>query len=85
MEDQVLEGTLAEIQRQLSRLRCAPGKRLRVVVTEPEEMDTARLTPPRAFRSALEYLDSLPPLQRTPEEWAEIEREFQEERDSWDF
>ena len=33
---------------------------------------------------ALEYLDSLPPLRRSPAEWERIEREFQEERDSWD-
>jgi hypothetical protein len=31
-----------------------------------------------------DYIQSLPPVQRTPEEWAEIEREFQEERNSWD-
>ena len=30
------------------------------------------------------FLDSLPPIQRTPEEWEAIERELQEERDSWD-
>ena len=31
-----------------------------------------------------DYIQSLPPVERTPEEWAAVEREFQEERDSWD-
>ena len=32
-----------------------------------------------------DLIQSLTPVQRTSEEWAEIEREFQEERASWDF
>jgi hypothetical protein len=32
----------------------------------------------------LDFIDSLPPSRKTPEEWAQFEREFQEERDSWD-
>lgn len=34
MEPQVLEGTLAEIQRELEGLRCAPEDRLRVTIEE---------------------------------------------------
>ena len=37
------------------------------------------------FKDVIEFLDSLTPVQRTPEEWAEVERAFQEERASWDF
>jgi hypothetical protein len=36
-------------------------------------------------RQALkEFLDSRPPSRRTLEEWAQFERDFQEERNSWD-
>jgi hypothetical protein len=38
--------------------------------------------PPR--RSVLEFRDSLPPGPRSAPTWDEIERRFQEERDSWD-
>jgi hypothetical protein len=31
-----------------------------------------------------DYIQSLEPVKRTPEEWAAVEREFQEERDSWE-
>ena len=31
----------------------------------------------RPFKSVIEFLESLTPVQRTPEEWAEVEREFQ--------
>jgi hypothetical protein len=55
-----------------------------VMLPEPEEIETAPVTAPRVFRSALEYLDSLPAVHRTPEEWAQVEREFQEECNSWD-
>jgi hypothetical protein len=77
------------------KTRVLPGRRIEVTAPElpenvdvelivmlPEESVSAAASP--VFRSALEYLDSLPPLHRTPEEWAQIEREFQEERDSWD-
>ncbi len=32
----------------------------------------------------LDYIRSLPPRTRTVDEWALIEREFQEDRDAWD-
>lgn len=35
-------------------------------------------------RSVLEVLDSLPPGPRSASTWDEIERQFQEERRSWD-
>ena len=57
------------------------GANVRVIVlSEPK----SALPAPQIFGSALEYLQSLPPLHRTPEEWAAIERELQEDKDSWD-
>jgi hypothetical protein len=44
MAPQVLEGTLAEIQRQLSDLSCAPDKRLRVTVEEAEPQAATKRT-----------------------------------------
>lgn len=32
-----------------------------------------------------DWLQTLKPVQRTPEEWEAIEREIQAEKDSWDF
>ncbi len=47
MKTQVLEGTLAEVQRQLSKLPLKPEQRLRVVVSEPEATAPAdQETPP---------------------------------------
>jgi hypothetical protein len=39
---------------------------------------------PPAGLGVLSYLKSLPPVRRTPEEWEQIEKDFQAERDSWD-
>ena len=76
--------------------RILPGKRIDVTLPDlPEEgevelivmlpeSDIAAEEAPVRFSSAAEYLDSLPPITRTPEEWAEIERQFRAERDSWD-
>jgi hypothetical protein len=51
------------------------GRAVEVVVSVPEA------APPRDI---LAFLDSLPPSTRTPEEWAERERQIQEEKDSWE-
>ena len=51
-----------------------------IVLSEPKSVSAA----PQIFGSALEYLQSLPPIHRTPEAWAAIERELQEDKDSWD-
>ena len=41
--------------------------------------------PARVSRaSILEFLDALPDGPRSAESWDEIERQFREERDSWD-
>jgi hypothetical protein len=55
------------------------GEEIELIVLKPETVSTA----PR-FASALDYLNSLPPLNHTPEEWEQIEREIQEEKDAWE-
>jgi hypothetical protein len=59
------------------------GAEVEIFVALPENAAQAADTS-KIFASALDYLDSLPPIHRTPEEWEQIEREFQEERNSWD-
>ncbi len=53
------------------------GRKVELIVREQVQDSEGRM-------SILDYLESLPPRSHTPEEWAEIERQFQEERDSWD-
>jgi hypothetical protein len=73
-----------------------PGHRIEITAPElPEgtnvelivlpDLPASSSAPARSFKDVIEFLDSLTPVQRTPEEWAEVEREFQEERASWDF
>lgn len=57
------------------------GEIVQVVVTVPEAAPIQTWPP---GMNILEWLDSLPPSTRTPEEWAEREREIQAEKDSWD-
>ncbi len=74
--------------------RVLPGKRVEFTspeLTEGEEIELIVLksdksAPPLAqpFASAWEYLQSLKPVERTPEEWEAIERELQVEKDSWE-
>ena len=80
------------------KTRVLPGKRIGVTAPElientdvdvivvlPEAGETVEGRPEQPeFASAWDYLQSLPPIQHTDEEWAEIEREFRQERDSWD-
>jgi hypothetical protein len=60
MEIQVLEGTLAEIQRQLDGLPCAPEKRLRVIISDPEAAETPTIAAqplrPTEFRNGVPLL-----------------------------
>jgi hypothetical protein len=44
MVPQILEGTLAEIQRQLSGLPCTPEQRLRVTIEEAEPQAQTKRT-----------------------------------------
>jgi len=60
------------------------GQDVEVYVALPEN----RIPEPvedRDTQGVWDYIRSLTPVQRTPEEWAELDREFQEERNSWDF
>lgn len=76
-----------------------PGKRIEFTAPELPESGEVELivvlpaealpapsipTQPRQFKDVMEFLNSLPDRSRTPEEWEAIEREFQEERNSWD-
>lgn len=49
------------------------------------KLSASRTEHAHKFKDVIEFLESLTPVERTPEEWAEVEREFQEDRDSWDF
>ena len=74
-----------------------PGHRIEITapeLPESEEVEVIVVLPepaspllekPRQFKDVMEFLNSLTPVQRTPEEWAEVERQIQEEKNSWDF
>lgn len=55
----------------------AVGRTVEVIVVEES---TAALAPTRGRA----FLDSLPRIHHTEEEWVEIDRQFQAERDAWD-
>jgi hypothetical protein len=73
-----------------------PGHRIEITAPElPEGADVEVIVilpaaPREAPRASLpvtgvaDFLRSLPPVPRSTEEWAAIEREFQEERNAWD-
>lgn len=54
-----------------------------LIIVLPETTNVSEQ--PRHFKNVMEFLDSLTPIDRTPEEWAEVERQIQEEKNSWDF
>ena len=76
------------------KTRVLPGNRIEVSApefTEGEEVEVTVALPEkpgpetnRKFRDVIEFLDSLTPVRRTPEEWAQVDMEFLEERSSWD-
>jgi hypothetical protein len=72
--------------------RVLPGKRVEFTAPELIEGEDLELIvlkaetvvqEPSRFASAWEYLQSLPPIHRSSEEWAAIERELRQERDAW--
>jgi hypothetical protein len=74
------------------RTKVLAGSRIEVTAPELTEGDDVevivlatgpRKAAPDRFASAWEYLQSLPPIHHTAEEWAEIERGIQEEKDAW--
>lgn len=74
------------------KTRVLPGKRIEVTspeLTDNEEVELIVLrsdngTPKSQFGSAWDYIQSLKPVERTLEEWDEIERQIQEEKNSWE-
>lgn len=74
------------------KTRVLPGGKIEV--TDPDLPENAEVElivifaeageAPREFKDVLDFLDSLTPVRRTPEEWAQVERELQAERHSWD-
>lgn len=62
---------------ELVSVKLVPGSEVDVVVAP------ARKTA-RRRRSVREIRESLPPIRHTTEEWDEIDRQFREERRSWD-
>jgi len=64
---------------------CSPelieGEDVELIILKPEEVVAAE--PAKKFASAWDYLQSFERVEYTPEQWAEIEREFYEERNSW--
>lgn len=80
------------------RLKTAvlPGKRIEftapelpetgeveLIIVLPENSVSARVESEKT-QGVWDYIQSLTPVQRIPEEWAEVEREFYEERNAWD-
>ncbi len=69
--------------------RVQPGSRIEITAPELKEgQDVDVFLIPRPSESqtrgsVLEFLDSLPPGPRSAPTWDDIERQFQEERDSW--
>jgi hypothetical protein len=59
------------------------GAEVEIFVALPEETPAVPAEQEQT-QGVWDYIQSLPAVQRTPEEWAQIEREFQEERNSWD-
>jgi hypothetical protein len=73
------------------RTTVLPGHRVQFVapeLTEGTEVEVIALAPEPTVQAPrlplAELLRSFPHRQLTAEEWAERDREFQEDRDSWD-
>jgi hypothetical protein len=77
------------------RTRVLPGRRIEVTdpdLPENAEVDLLVLLPESTEadgqgspQGVWDYVRSLKPVERSPKEWAEVERELRAERDSWDF
>ncbi len=72
--------------------RVLPGKRIEITAPELSEGQNVEVTirmhaaqPVASPKPGLlDFLNSLAPSKRTPQEWEEFDREFQRERDAWD-
>jgi hypothetical protein len=73
------------------KTRVLPGKRIEVSnegLSEGQDVEVT-ITPlskpaDSKSRGLVELIDSFPPGPRSAPTWEEIERQFREERDSWD-
>jgi hypothetical protein len=76
------------------KTRILPGKRIEFTSPElPDDGDVELVIylpespapdAPRKFKDVIEFIDSLPGRNRTPEEWAALERGLQEEKEAWE-
>ena len=57
----------------------AEGDRVEVIVLRTEPAGS-----PKGTLGVWDWLRSLPPVERTAEEWAEVERELRADRDTWE-
>ena len=75
--------------------RVLPGHRVEIVAPELTDGEAVEVfvvmpnisytvAPARSAPSLMEFLDSLPPGPQSAPTWEEIERNLQEDRDSWD-
>ena len=61
------------------------GDEIEVVLHAKEPSNVEKPTESQEEKAGIwDYIQSLPPSNLTMEDWAEIERDFQEGRDSWD-
>lgn len=67
------------------RTTVLPGNRIELHVPEFEVGETVsvRIDVP-VSQKMLDFLRSLPPSQRTEEEWDQFDKDFRAERDAWD-
>jgi hypothetical protein len=81
-----VESTMSKVYKLVTTVR--PGHRVEVTTPEVEvgrrvEVTVVEEQLPVPIRGRA-FLHSLPRIQHTPEEWSEIDRQFQEERDAWE-
>lgn len=67
-----------------------PGNKIEITAPELKEGDAVEVflvfpkVSPTPGQSLREFVESLPPGPRSAPTWEQLERRFQEERDSWD-
>lgn len=59
----------------------AEGTTVQVIIAASDSRTTSAS---ESQQSLADFLRSLPPSKRTLEEWEQFDREFRQERDSWD-
>jgi hypothetical protein len=71
--------------------RVLPGRRIEISAAELREgqdvevtIETVELAKHSPRKGILDFINTLPPSTKSAEEWAEFEKEFRQERDSWD-